>query len=200
MLEIPALGLKPGKQHVCKLPKQSGIPESIRYPGPLAIPSLAHENYAINSTFGLILPLNRDTDRAQLHAYISPADHSRTQKRLRKGHFRALHSGSYASCCRISSGSNPCDSSLDLDGSKIWSSEPVTSCPFFLSAIARLCIAAPPMAMKWIFIKRLFTNLFENASEIGSRTSSYEHEIVRNVIAFGCRFSRSRILHLRTDY
>ncbi len=44
---------------------------------------------------------------------------------------------------------------LDFDGSKISSSEPLTSKPLFLRAIARLCIALPPMAIKWTFISRV---------------------------------------------
>ena len=41
---------------------------------------------------------------------------------------------------------------LDFDGSKIASSLPVTMYPLLCNASAKLCIAAPPMAMKCVLI------------------------------------------------
>ena len=45
-------------------------------------------------------------------------------------------------------GNSPYFSNLSLDGLKISSSEPVTNSPFKKSAIAKLCIALPPIAIK----------------------------------------------------
>ena len=45
-------------------------------------------------------------------------------------------------------GNNPKASNLDFEGSNITSSLPLTSYPLFCNANARLCIAAPPMAIK----------------------------------------------------
>src|SRR5664279_3516334 len=49
-------------------------------------------------------------------------------------------------------GRRPYFSSLDLDGSNISSSDPETVYPLLCKAIARLCITAPPIAMKCTFI------------------------------------------------
>ena len=46
------------------------------------------------------------------------------------------------------SGKRPRDFKRDFEGSKIASSLPLTSKPFKCKANARLCIAAPPMAIK----------------------------------------------------
>ena len=48
----------------------------------------------------------------------------------------------------ISLGKIPSFASLDLEGSKISSSEPVISCPFLRRAMAKLCMALPPIAIK----------------------------------------------------
>jgi len=47
------------------------------------------------------------------------------------------------------SGNNPNFAKRDREGSKISSSEPVIVSPFLCKAIARLCMALPPMAIKW---------------------------------------------------
>ena len=53
------------------------------------------------------------------------------------------------------SGNNPLASNLDFEGSKIVSSLPVTLYPLLCNAKAKLCIAAPPMAIKCTFIKQI---------------------------------------------
>ena len=51
-----------------------------------------------------------------------------------------------------STGNNPFFSKRDLEGSKIASSLPVTWYPLLCNASARLCMAAPPIAMKCVLI------------------------------------------------
>ena len=51
-----------------------------------------------------------------------------------------------------SSGSSPLFSKRVLEGSKTASSLPVTWYPFSCNAMARLCIALPPMAIKCVLI------------------------------------------------
>lgn len=52
----------------------------------------------------------------------------------------------------ISAGKIPSRFKRDFDGSKISSSDPVTFAPFRESAMAKLCIALPPIAIKCTFI------------------------------------------------